>query len=312
MYLKHWNLTVGPFEQRVNRAWFYESSQHQGVLASLEHAVETQANTALLVGATGIGKSMVTAVLAESLAEDRYLLIRFEVSPHTAQQVFAGILCGLQQSGCDRTSDEANLAGSSASLSSGKGASSAVLSQLLGALQQVAAAGRRPVVLLDGAQWLEDSALIELIATVERLTIQGAGAMTLVVAGPTDLMVRARRFAQHGQSLVFESLIRALPEPETVRYVRHRLGLAGGDASIFSHAALELVHDFSGGVPRRINRLCDLGLLVGFAQRDEHVEPAHIRTAQSQFLTLAQTRTPATPTRYRWETPATPLLRVVG
>jgi general secretion pathway protein A len=44
------------------------------------------------------------------------------------------------------------------------------------------------------------------------------------------------------------------------------LQAAGAAREIFDEGALEAVHQLTLGVPRRINRLCDLALLIGFAE----------------------------------------------
>ena len=53
-------------------------------------------------------------------------------------------------------------------------------------------------------------------------------------------------------------------------YVQHRLAVAGAERTIFEPAATEALHQLSGGAPRQINRLCDLALLVGFAEELDH------------------------------------------
>ncbi len=53
----------------------------------------------------------------------------------------------------------------------------------------------------------------------------------------------------------------------TSAYVQHRLRESGANADrIFESAALERIHLLTQGIPRRINRLCDLALMVGFAE----------------------------------------------
>ena len=53
---------------------------------------------------------------------------------------------------------------------------------------------------------------------------------------------------------------------ETAEYVAHRLRAAGAERSIIEPDAIPALHDLSRGVPRQINRLCDLALLIGFAE----------------------------------------------
>ena len=61
----------------------------------------------------------------------------------------------------------------------------------------------------------------------------------------------------------------ALSEPESAEYVNHRLRTAGGARKIFDDKSLKMIYGQSGGIPRRINQICDMALLTGFGQRKE-------------------------------------------
>ena len=61
-------------------------------------------------------------------------------------------------------------------------------------------------------------------------------------------------------------------KPEaTADYVRHRLKIAGCDRELFDPGALKLVHQYSRGIPRLINVLCDNSLFEAFLVRKEVV-----------------------------------------
>jgi general secretion pathway protein A len=87
---------------------------------------------------------------------------------------------------------------------------------------------------------------------------------------------------------------------DTALYIRHRMLRAGGDPTIFSDAAVELIHDLCGGLPRRINRLSDLCLLIGYSQNCDPITHSLVWTAQSEIRVLAPSRTPRTPHTRRW------------
>lgn len=298
MYLAHWNLTHRPFDERAGPAWFYASGSHQAALASLQNAVRQRASTVLLVGGAGNGKSIITAVLADTLCRDRHLIVRFASGPSTADGSLAAMLWNLQQPALE-----------DAPLPTVPCAAGAARGQLQDVLKQLVDRGRHPVVVLDAAEYLEDSQLDELVLAVHGLTVHGVHALTVVLVGPTELLVRARRFLRTPQPLPPQCLVKAMLPHETVRYLRHRLSLAGGNPSIFTGSAIELIHELAGGVPRRINRLCDLSLLVAYGMGAEQVEPTHIRCAQTELHTLGSTRTAISPTRHRWKTPPPPRQR---
>ena len=54
---------------------------------------------------------------------------------------------------------------------------------------------------------------------------------------------------------------------DTVHYIDHRLGVAGGRGGIiFSRPALKKIYSYSRGIPRLINAACDRALLAGYTR----------------------------------------------
>ena len=70
---------------------------------------------------------------------------------------------------------------------------------------------------------------------------------------------------------------------ETAEYVRHRLSVAGRQARVFSEAALATIAELSQGVPRRINQVCDLALLIGFADERTELTPVDVEAAATEL-----------------------------
>jgi type II secretory pathway predicted ATPase ExeA len=70
-------------------------------------------------------------------------------------------------------------------------------------------------------------------------------------------------------------------------YVSHRMAVAGGSGMIFEPSALETLFLLTRGVPRRINRLCDLALLVGFAEEQPAICAEHIEAVAKELAVAA-------------------------
>ena len=64
------------------------------------------------------------------------------------------------------------------------------------------------------------------------------------------------------ERLAVKCLVRRFKLEETMGYIQHRLSAAGAKEPIFTDGALEAIHQETHGVPRRINRLCDLALCL--------------------------------------------------
>ena len=74
---------------------------------------------------------------------------------------------------------------------------------------------------------------------------------------------------------------------ETAGYVEHRLTAAGATREIFKADALAAVHQLTGGTPRRINRLCDLALLVGFANQRHEIDAEELSAIHGELVSVA-------------------------
>jgi general secretion pathway protein A len=81
--------------------------------------------------------------------------------------------------------------------------------------------------------------------------------------------------------------LRPLNLEETVSYVSHRLTAAGATSEIFTSDALATLHQLTAGNPRRINRLCDLALLVGYAEEQVRINAPQIEAVCNELVTIA-------------------------
>jgi general secretion pathway protein A len=89
------------------------------------------------------------------------------------------------------------------------------------------------------------------------------------------------------ERVAVKALLRAFNEEETARYVNHRLDAAGAVRDIFTPDALEAIHYLSHGVARQINRLGDLALLVGYADRLPQLAAHQIESVSEELVTLS-------------------------
>jgi general secretion pathway protein A len=51
--------------------------------------------------------------------------------------------------------------------------------------------------------------------------------------------------------------------------MQHRLKVAGATKNCFDDSAIKIIYEQSGGIPRRINQICDMALLTGFGRQAE-------------------------------------------
>lgn len=155
-----------------------------------------------------------------------------------------------------------------------------------------------PVLLIVDNAHLVSASILEQLQWLSTIVVKRACVISLVLSGNSDL---ARIMASPAMSLLtfgshVDFSIRVLAEQETDDYVRHRLRLAGGSESTkLATEARPLIHRFSGGNPRLINRLCNAVLTEALAQKtrvisevlvrqvaDEHEFVPHVLPLQGQ------------------------------
>jgi type II secretory pathway predicted ATPase ExeA len=147
--------------------------------------------------------------------------------------------------------------------------------------------GRHAVVAVDEAQLLDGAATFEALRLLLNFERDGAAAMTLLLVGETSLLPTMNRMPSWEERLGVKCLLRPFTESETAAYVEHRLRAAGATRSIMDPDALPALQELTHGVARRINRLCDLALLVGYAEEQSSLSAGHFESVCHELVAVA-------------------------
>jgi len=127
--------------------------------------------------------------------------------------------------------------------------------------------GKKTVLLIDEAHLITDKTILEEIRLLLNFQYNDKFLMTLILIGQPELRKIIRAIPPLEQRLAIKFHLKHLPFTDTKNYVFYRLKQAGAKDPIFTTDALKLIHQYTHGVPRRINQLCDLSLLVGFSEK---------------------------------------------
>ena len=149
------------------------------------------------------------------------------------------------------------------------------------------AEGRRSLLIVDEAQNVSDSG-IETLRLLTNLDVGKATPLSLLLVGQPELRDRLSgpRFGAFRQRLGASSHLGPMTLAETTGYVRSRLRIAGGDADIFDHGAIEAVHRRAMGVPRLTNLLCDVCLVSAFGENRRRLDAAFAETALAETVAV--------------------------
>ncbi|MEK9149271.1 MAG: hypothetical protein AAB267_04410, partial [Candidatus Desantisbacteria bacterium] len=95
---------------------------------------------------------------------------------------------------------------------------------------------------------------------------------TLILVGQPELKDKIERVPQFKQRMSIRYHLGTLDLAETGEYIRYRCHIAGREEPLFSDKAAEIIYDASGGIPREINNICDLCLVIGLGNKANFID----------------------------------------
>ena len=101
--------------------------------------------------------------------------------------------------------------------------------------------------------------------------------LTLILIGQPELRDNIRAYKQLDQRIFNRYHLNPLNIDNTRAYIALRMEKAGQAINMFTPAAVEEIYNHSEGVPRIINNICDLSLLVGFSLKISEIDVDTVR-----------------------------------
>jgi type II secretory pathway predicted ATPase ExeA len=270
MYEAYWRLTQKPFENAADPRFYYPAESHQAALLKLRYAIENHRGAALLAGPSGVGKTLVTTMLRGMLSGQCAPFVHLVYPQMSAADLLAYLADELDGAGQISETPDVQMS----------------VRRIERFLTANAAKGQHAVVAIDEAQLLEGIHTFEALRLLLNFEPNGQSALTLLLVGQTSLLPTVNRIPQWEERFGVKCLLRAFNESETAAYVEHRLRVAGATRSIVEPDALPTLQELTGGIARRINRLCDLALLVGYAEEQQMLGATHFGSVCRELVTM--------------------------
>jgi hypothetical protein len=145
--------------------------------------------------------------------------------------------------------------------------------------------GKKVVLIVDEAQNLNRKVLEE-IRLLSGIETHKEKVLRIILAGQPELKetLDSPRLKQLVQRIRLRFHIGPLNREEMEEYIEHRLHVAGRDSDdLFEEDTFDIIHRYSGGVPRLINTLCDTALLCAFADEKAVVGVDDIMSAVEEL-----------------------------
>jgi general secretion pathway protein A len=241
MYEEFYKLTSSPFKLTPNPAFFYPSQIHRKVMAYLQYGVEQADGFILVTGNVGTGKTTIIQMLLAELEQNRDII----VSELSSTQLDEGNL--LRMIASSFGIDEHDLS------------KAELLRRLEKFLRKKSSEHKRILLIVDEVQNLPAKSLEEL-RMLSNFQEQGKPLFQSFLVGQEQFKVMIGRpdMEQLRQRVIASYHLNPLDREETAQYIRFRLECAGWqDDPSFSEDAYSLIYEYSEGVPRRINILCE-------------------------------------------------------
>lgn len=142
-----------------------------------------------------------------------------------------------------------------------------ILNFLYNKIYEITAQKRHTVIIIDEAQAIPGRDVFEELRMLLNFQLNQRFLLTLVLLGQPELKKKVHEIPQLDQRISLRYHLSPLQTNDTMKYIFHRLIEAGMKRPIFTDESLEKIHEYSGGIPRIINNLCDLCLINGFVNK---------------------------------------------
>jgi general secretion pathway protein A len=246
MYESFYGFSGSPFKLTPDARFFYGSRAHTRAIAHLTFGLSQGEGFVVITGEVGAGKTTLVERLWSQLNRDTHTLARVSTTQLSGDDLLRLAMAGF---GVE-------------SRAAAKAPMLLAFSEVLRVHHQT---GRRCLLVVDEAQNLPMAALEEL-RMLSNLTDDGHASLQTILLGQPQFrrMLASPDLDQLRQRVLASFHLTALEATETRAYVEHRLSTVGWSGSPeIEAAAYSALHRHSGGIPRRINRLCARVLLHG-------------------------------------------------
>ena len=251
-YEEYFGFSGTPFGRDIPVCELMKSKQWNELAGRLLYAAKNR-SFGLFTGETGTGKTTALRRMASELDKNRFRILYVYDSDLTPRNFYVETL---HQLGCKPRFYRGD-----------------AKRQLNGALHEITQSGQIPVVVVDEAHLLSHE-MLEEIRFLLNLEMDSKSACSLILTGQTEL--RSKLKLQTHQAIDGRVDMRfhleAMESEETATYVKRHLDRVKCPREIFTGAALKVIHDYSGGTARKVNKAAQASLMAAVSQEKQLID----------------------------------------
>jgi general secretion pathway protein A len=259
MFLNHFALTDHPFVEKPPIDWLLRDERTQQALARLKF-FEQQGDIALIIGQTGLGKSSLLRLFIDQLPHNRYHPVYLHLTPLNANAFLRLIVTKLGEKplmGKDR--------------------------MLLQILDRININDKCTLFIIDEAHLIDPKILTDLRLLIS--SIDQKVSLKILLCGQESLnqILKRSSYADLVQRITLQFVMHPLSQEKTDAYIDYRISKAGGATKIFESEAKNLIHDYTGGVPRQINNVATACLINATAKSLKKITEPLVNETMAEF-----------------------------
>ena len=246
MYKQFFHLKRKPFELIPNPEFLFLSGSHRKAITYLDYGIREKIGFMIFTGEVGSGKTTIIRNLIKKL-NGKVTLSKVFNTKVSSEQLISMINedFGLDVNNKDKI---------------------VLLRELNDFLIEEYANNHQPILIIDEAQNLS-SELLEEVRMLSNLETDSAKLLQIIMVGQPELRKTLARpeLRQLRQRISISCHLLPLKREETEEYILHRLKVAGNREAVgFSDGTFDIIHNFSRGIPRLVNIICDFLMLSAF------------------------------------------------
>jgi general secretion pathway protein A len=269
MYKTFFKLARNPFDLVPDPVCFVPTDHHNEALAALYHGVRQRKGFIVLTGEVGTGKTLLLRCLLGLLKESRDVAYAYLFNGRLSPTEFLQYILsdfGLPASGkskCDLLIDLGHF------------------------LVSRGAKKMTTVLIVDEAHHLSAD-ILEEVRLLSNLETTNEKLLQIVLVGQPELdeKLDSVELRQLKQRVAVRTQLSSLDPHETKRYIERRLQIAGEEphsTPLFPKETITAVHEYSQGLPRLINTICENSLMVAYARQSLTVSPEIVGYVAKEF-----------------------------
>lgn len=279
MYKQFFGLTRNPFEISPDPFFYHPTPRHNEALANLHYGVGRRKGFIVITGEVGTGKTLLVRCLLAELRKNN-IAFAYVFNPLlSSHEFFQYIMADLGLAYAGRTKTE-------------------MLLDLNRFLIQRHARGLITALVVDEAQALRAD-LLEEIRLLTNLETSQQKLLQIVLMGQPELELQldSAELRQLKQRVALRCQLLPLDKEQTRQYVLARLERAGAPpaSGLFSEDSLVQVYEFSRGIPRIVNNLCENALVSAFARQQRVVSADMVNEVAADFRLVPSAALPEEP-----------------